>query len=54
MTAFIQISKTVRSRYQKEIPFVAAMCKQPQLKDVQLHITKYMEFKSNSLKAKKP
>lgn len=45
--AFIEISKAVRAKYKKELPFIAAMVKFPQREDVVRALLKYMEFKKN-------
>ncbi|KKL68623.1 hypothetical protein LCGC14_2123140 [marine sediment metagenome] len=45
MKTFIEISKMIRSRYKKELSFIAAMCKRPQREDVQLYLEKYFIFK---------
>lgn len=48
MKAFIKISKMIRNRYKKELPFIAAMCKLPQREDVKKRIDEYLIFKAQN------
>jgi len=45
MKAFIEISKNIRAKYKKELPFVALLCKRPQREDVIRYINKYLALK---------
>ncbi len=45
METFIIISKHVRSKYKKQLPFIQIMCKRPQREDVRLYISTYLDAK---------
>lgn len=48
MKTFIQISKHIRTKYNKELPFIAVMCKQPQREDVITYLAKWEKLKVSS------
>lgn len=44
MKAFIEISKRVRAAYQKQLPFIYAMCKDVVIDDIKKGLDKYTLF----------